>query len=88
MPHSQKGTVSRSILSDELSSSLNALQVELEESSLYEQIESRRAVLKKAIPKTLIDKVGVDELMKRLPEQVGRLDILPVSRPAFSDAPN
>jgi glutamate dehydrogenase len=84
----QKGTVSRSILSDELSSSLNALQVELEESSLYEQIESRRAVLKKAIPKTLIDKVGVDELMRRLPEQVGRLDKLLVSCPVFIDAPN
>ncbi|KAL7409380.1 NAD-dependent glutamate dehydrogenase [Mrakia frigida] len=65
----RKGAVARSLLSDELSSGLNALQVELEESILYEQVESTKAVLRKAIPKTLIDKVGVETLMKRLPEQ-------------------
>jgi glutamate dehydrogenase len=45
------------------------LQVELEDSVLYDQLESRKNVLIKAIPKTLVDKVGIDTLMKRLPEE-------------------
>lgn len=39
-------------------------------SDLYENEKSRRAVLSRAIPRTLVDKVGLDQLMKRLPEQV------------------
>ena len=69
LPIPQKGAVSRTLLSDELSSSLNVLQVELEDSVLYDQVESRRNVLIRAIPKTLVDKVGIDALMKRLPEE-------------------
>lgn len=84
----QKGAVARSLLSDELSSGLNALQVELEESILYEQVESTKAVLKKAIPKTLIDKVGVETLMKRLPEQVSRFSLdASSSSLRFADTP-
>jgi glutamate dehydrogenase len=39
-------------------------------SDLYENEKSRKAVLSRAIPRTLVDKVGLDQLMKRLPEQV------------------
>lgn len=45
------------------------LQVELEEShGLYELEASTRAVLQLAIPKTLVNKVGLDTLIKRLPD--------------------
>ena len=68
----QKGTQTRTSLSDQLSSTLNDLQNELEVSDLYDNIASRRNVLSKAFPKTLVDKVGLDELTKRLPEQYQR----------------
>ena len=41
-------------------------------SDLYDNIASRKNVLHHAFPKTLIDKVGLDELMLRLPEQYQR----------------
>lgn len=66
----QKGSKTRTALSDELSSTLNQLQSDLEISDLYESVQSRKHVLSKAIPKTLVDKVGLDALMQRLPEQV------------------
>jgi glutamate dehydrogenase len=65
-----KGSKSRTTISDQLSSSLNDLQNELEVSDLYENIQSRKHVLARAIPRTLVDKVGLDSLMQRLPEQV------------------
>ncbi|CDZ97227.1 nad-specific glutamate dehydrogenase [Phaffia rhodozyma] len=69
----RKSTVPRTLLSDELSSTLNALQVELEEShGLYNLETSRRNVFRKAIPKTLVDKVGLDTLLQRLPDEYCR----------------
>jgi glutamate dehydrogenase len=66
----RKGASPRTLLSDELSSTLNALQVELEEShGLYELEASTKAVLRMAIPKTLVDHVGLETLIQRLPEQ-------------------
>ena len=62
----------RTIISDELSSTLNNLQAELESSDLFEDAASRRGVLDKAIPQTLVKQVGLDVLMKRLPEPYQR----------------
>lgn len=70
--HRNKGSKSRTIISDQLSSTLNDLQNELEVSDLYENVQSRKHVLARAIPRTLVDKVGLDTLMQRLPEQVSR----------------
>ncbi|CAD6569984.1 MAG: NAD-dependent glutamate dehydrogenase [Tremellales sp. Tagirdzhanova-0007] len=67
-----KGSKSRTIISDQLSSTLNDLQNELEVSDLYENVQSRKHVLARAIPRTLVDKVGLDTLMQRLPEQYQR----------------
>lgn len=67
-----KGTKPRSIISDELSSTITDLQDELEMSDLFDDVPSRRGVLARAIPGTLRDKVGLDELLKRLPEQYQR----------------
>jgi glutamate dehydrogenase len=62
------GATPRSIISDQLSTNLNELQTELEHSDLYDNEKSRLAVLKKALPVTLVKQIGVDELVKRLPE--------------------
>lgn len=66
--HSQKGATPRTLISDQLSTTLNKLQDELEFSDLYDNVEARREVFKHAFPKSLQDKVGLDELMRRLPE--------------------
>jgi len=70
--HSRLPGKSRTIISDELSSTLNNLQAELEGSDLFSDVPSRMSVMRKAIPKTLVDKVGLEELLKRLPEPYQR----------------
>lgn len=72
----RKGAVPRTSISDQLSSTLNNLQNELEHSDLYDNLQSRRTVLARAIPKTLVDKVGLDALMQRLPEGVSGHSVL------------
>ncbi|KAI0694831.1 Glutamate/Leucine/Phenylalanine/Valine dehydrogenase-domain-containing protein [Earliella scabrosa] len=62
-----QGAKPRTLISDELSSELNELQEELENSDLFDDEPSRRGVMRRAIPKTLVDKVGLDTLLKRLP---------------------
>ncbi|KAM0790282.1 hypothetical protein ACM66B_005584 [Microbotryomycetes sp. NB124-2] len=55
------------LISDDLSQSLIKLQNELEASSLFDDVELRRAVMSRAIPKTLLDEVGLDAILQRLP---------------------
>jgi glutamate dehydrogenase len=62
----------RTRITDQLSSALNDLQNQLEVSDLYDNVASRKNVLGRAFPKTLIDKVGLEVLMERLPEQYQR----------------
>ncbi|KAJ2929106.1 hypothetical protein H1R20_g7992, partial [Candolleomyces eurysporus] len=66
------GSKPRTTISDELSTTLNNLQAELESSDLFDDLPSRKGVLSRAIPKTLVDKVGLDTLMQRLPEPYQR----------------
>ncbi|KAG8888065.1 NAD-dependent glutamate dehydrogenase, partial [Tulasnella sp. 408] len=68
----QGGVKPRTLISDELSSTLNDLQAELESSDLFEDVSSRRNVLSRAIPDTLVKQVGLDTLMTRLPEPYQR----------------
>jgi glutamate dehydrogenase len=71
--HSRPGSNKpRTLISDELSGTLNNLQAELENSDLFDDVASRRGVLNKAIPQTLVKQVGLDVLMKRLPEPYQR----------------
>ncbi|EPQ54800.1 NAD-specific glutamate dehydrogenase [Gloeophyllum trabeum ATCC 11539] len=63
-----QGAKARTTISDELSSTLNNLQAELESSDLFDDEPSKRGVMRRAVPKTLVDQVGLDELLKRLPE--------------------
>ncbi len=67
-----QGAKARTVISDELSSTLNNLQAELESSDLYDDVPSREGVMRRAIPKTLVDKVGLPALLKRLPEPYQR----------------
>ena len=68
----QGGVKPRTLVSDELSSTLNDLQAELESSDLFDDVASRRNVLGRAIPDTLVNQVGLDTLMTRLPEAYQR----------------
>ncbi|KAF5360835.1 hypothetical protein D9756_004968 [Leucocoprinus leucothites] len=71
--HARLGGVKpRTQISDELSSTLNNLQAELESSDLFDDLPSRRGVIRRAIPKTLVDEIGLDTLLKRLPESYQR----------------
>ena len=67
-----QGTKPRTTISDELSSTLNNLQAELESSDLFDDVPSRRGVIRRAIPKTLVDQVGLEALLERLPEPYQR----------------
>ncbi|EUC63288.1 glutamate dehydrogenase (NAD+) [Rhizoctonia solani AG-3 Rhs1AP] len=66
------GSKPRTLISDELSSKLNDLQAELESSDLFDDVASRRGVLSRAIPQTLVKQVGIDALLERLPEPYQR----------------
>ncbi|KAJ7243753.1 NAD-specific glutamate dehydrogenase [Mycena rebaudengoi] len=66
------GAKPRTTISDELSSTLNNLQAELESSDLFEDVPSREGVIRRAIPHTLVDKIGLETLLKRLPEPYQR----------------
>jgi glutamate dehydrogenase len=63
-----QGAKPRTAISDELSSKLNSLQTELEGSDLFEDATSRKGVMRRAIPKTLVERIGLDVLLNRLPE--------------------
>ncbi|EJD34372.1 NAD-dependent glutamate dehydrogenase [Auricularia subglabra TFB-10046 SS5] len=66
------GAKPRAVISDELSQTITDLQNELEASSLFDDVRARQGVLKEAIPATLRDKLGLETLMKRLPEAYQR----------------
>ena len=67
-----RGVKPRTTISDELSQTLNNLQAELENSDLFDDIPSRHGVMRRAIPKTLVDLVGLETLLTRLPEPYQR----------------
>ncbi|KAF4617888.1 hypothetical protein D9613_005743 [Agrocybe pediades] len=67
-----QGTKTRTAISDELSLTLNNLQAELESSDLFEDVPSRNGVMRRAIPRTLVDEVGLERLLERLPEAYQR----------------
>jgi len=67
-----QGAKPRTVISDELSSTLNNMQTELEGSDMFDELPSRAGVLQRAIPQTLVDKIGLETLMTRLPETYQR----------------
>ncbi|POW02083.1 hypothetical protein PSTT_12048 [Puccinia striiformis] len=69
---SMNGQKPRAVITDEIGKILMKLQTQLEDSDLFENLPGRKAVLKQALPKTLIHKVGLETLMNRLPESYQR----------------
>jgi len=65
--HEQTG-VPRSVLSDKLSVAITELDEELQQSDLWLNEKIRRSVLADALPKLLIDKIGLDTIISRVPD--------------------
>ena len=58
----------KSVLSDELSFAIVRLNRELQKTTLWDNVPLRRIVLNEAFPRILLDKIGLDTLLKRVPE--------------------
>jgi glutamate dehydrogenase len=63
----QTGTP-RSALSDKLSVAITTLDEELQQSDLWKNEKIRRSVLADALPKLLLDKIGLDTIILRVPD--------------------
>ncbi|KAJ3379287.1 NAD-dependent glutamate dehydrogenase, partial [Entophlyctis sp. JEL0112] len=62
----------KSVLSDKLSLGIVKLNGELQNTTLWENVALRRAILAEAFPKLLVDEIGLDTLMARVPESYVR----------------
>jgi glutamate dehydrogenase len=58
----------RSTLSDTLSVAITKLDEELQKTDLWKDEKLRRSVLKDALPKLLLEKIGLDLIIKRVPD--------------------
>ncbi|KXS12524.1 NAD-dependent glutamate dehydrogenase [Gonapodya prolifera JEL478] len=58
----------KSILSDELSYAIVRLNEELQHTSLWDNVPLRRIILEEAIPDLLLERLGLDTILKRVPE--------------------
>ncbi|KAH6624725.1 Glutamate/Leucine/Phenylalanine/Valine dehydrogenase-domain-containing protein [Chaetomium sp. MPI-SDFR-AT-0129] len=65
--HEQTG-IARSILSDKLSTAITTLDEQLQHSDLWETENLRRSVLADALPNLLIDKIGLNTIIERVPD--------------------
>ncbi|CAK7272698.1 NAD-dependent glutamate dehydrogenase [Sporothrix epigloea] len=65
--HEETG-VSRSVLSDNLSVAITTLDEELQKSDLWNDEKIRRHVLGDALPKLLVDQLGLDTIIERVPD--------------------
>jgi glutamate dehydrogenase len=65
--HEQTGTP-RSVLSDKLSNAITTLDEELQHSELWENERIRRSVLADALPTLLIEEIGLDTIIQRVPD--------------------
>lgn len=65
--HEETG-VPRSILSDKLSVAITTLDEELQHSDLWKNERIRKAVLRDALPQLLLDKIGLDTVIERVPD--------------------
>jgi len=64
----EKTKTPRCVLSDELSKKINDLNDQIQKSPLWDNIKLRNKILSDACPKTLLDFVGLDKIMERVPE--------------------
>jgi len=64
----EKTGVPRSLLSDKLSGAITDLDQELQHSELWDNETIRRSVLADALPNLLIEKIGLDTIISRVPD--------------------
>jgi glutamate dehydrogenase len=57
-----------SVVSDQLSYAIVGLNEQLQRTSLWDNVPLRKVVLEEAFPKLLVQKVGIDTLLQRVPE--------------------
>lgn len=62
----QKTGERRSILSDTLSIAITKLQEELQGTELWDDLDFRKSVLAEALPKRLLEQVGLEKIMERV----------------------
>jgi glutamate dehydrogenase len=60
--------IPRSTLSDSLSVAITKLDEELQKSELWHNVQLRRSILSDALPNLLLNKIGLDILIQRIPE--------------------
>jgi glutamate dehydrogenase len=65
--HEQTG-LPRSVLSDKLSNAITTLDEELQKSDLWKDEKIRLAVLADALPRLLLDKIGLNTIVQRVPD--------------------
>ncbi|OQO29250.1 NAD-specific glutamate dehydrogenase [Rachicladosporium sp. CCFEE 5018] len=58
---------SRSILSDRLSVAITRMDEELQATELWDNVELRRSVLSDALPQLLLQQIGLEKIMERVP---------------------
>ncbi len=64
----EETSVPRCILTDKLSDKINLLNDQIQASSLWENEKIKRQVLQEACPKVLLDKIGLDTFIERVPD--------------------
>eukprot|EP01119_Soliformovum_irregulare_P017228 TRINITY_DN507_c0_g1_i1.p1 TRINITY_DN507_c0_g1~~TRINITY_DN507_c0_g1_i1.p1 ORF type:complete len:1023 (-),score=385.85 TRINITY_DN507_c0_g1_i1:36-3032(-) len=62
----------RTLLSDIISNKINSLSTSISNSDLWDNVELRKTVLTKSIPKTLTELLGMEILVSRIPEIYAR----------------
>ena len=65
--HEQTGKP-RSLLSDELSIAITKLDEELQKTDLWSNVALRTSVLNVALPNVLVEKIGLETILNRVPE--------------------
>lgn len=65
--HEETG-VPRSVLSDKLSNAITTLDEELQKSDLWKNEKMRTSVLADALPQLLLDKIGLETIIRRVPD--------------------
>ncbi|KAJ5875592.1 NAD-specific glutamate dehydrogenase [Penicillium subrubescens] len=65
--HEQTGVL-RSVLSDRLSVAITKLDEELQQTELWDNVALRRSVLGDALPRLLLNKIGLETILERVPE--------------------
>lgn len=56
------------MLSDTLSTAITKLDEELQGTELWDNLELRKSVLSDALPRLLLDQIGLEKIMERVPD--------------------